>query len=337
MTSVADSGAQPARAGRSSQLPRLVAGQLGWGVATILLISIVTFFGTNLKSPTELAKASLGQYVSPRQAEVFIQQNHLDRPVVTRYVSWLGQLARGDLGTSVITRRPVSADVMPRLYRTMILTFATLLVSIPLGVFAAVWSARRRGRRPEVALNTVAVILTACPEFVTGLALILIFAVILGWLPVDSGAGIAFGSLSAQIQSYVLPVGTLALSSVPFILRTCRSSVREALTAPYVRAATLRGVKRRRVVWNHAVRIASPTILTAVGLNAVYLLSGVIVVENVFDFPGLGQALLAAVGNGDATTVQAIAVLLGAVFVAISVVMDVIAVLLNPRARAGTA
>lgn len=337
MTTVVDSSAQlaPARSGR--QLPRLIATQVGWGIATILLISIVTFFGTNLKSPTELAKASLGQYISSRQAHVFTKQNHLDRPVVYRYATWLGQLAQGNLGTSVITHRPVSEDVTPRLYRTLILTFATLLVSIPLGVGTAVWSARRRGRRPEVAVNTVAVVLTACPEFVTGLALILVFAVLLGWLPVDSGAGIAFGSISAQIHSYVLPVCTLALSSVPFILRTCRASVYEALTAPYVRSATLRGVSRRRVVWNHAVRTASPTILTAVGLNAVYLLSGVIVVENVFDFPGLGQALVAAVGNGDATTVQAIAILLGAVFVAISVAMDVIAVLLNPRARAGTA
>lgn len=299
------------------------------------MISLVTFFGSSFKSPTELAKASLGQYITHKQAQEFIQQNHLDRPVAERYVTWLGNLARGDLGTSAITHRRVSTDVKPRLARTLTLALVTLVIAVPVGLAAALWSARRRGRRSDVALNAGAVVVSACPEFVIGLALLLLFAVVWHLLPVDSGLGIAFGGTTAQVKAYILPTATLVIASVPFIMRTCRSSVSTVLAAPYVRAATLRGVSRRRVTWNHAMRNAAPTVLTAVGLNAVYLLSGVIVVENVFDFPGLGQALVAAVGNGDTTTVQAIGIVLGATFIMISLVMDAIATLLNPRARAG--
>lgn len=325
----------PTSRGSRLNVLAILARHVGWGLVTILLISIVTFFGSSLKSPTEMAKASLGQYITQKQAEAFIQQNNLDRPVASRYVTWLGDIAHGDLGTSVITHRPVSQDVLPRLWRTLILALVTLIIAVPAGLAAAVWSARRRGRRSDIGLNIVAVVISACPEFVIGLALLLVFAVFWGVLPVDSGLGIAFGSTSAKVKAYVLPTATLVIASVPFIMRTCRAAVSSALAASYVRAATLRGVSRRRGTWNHAMRNAAPTVLTAVGLNAVYLLSGVIVVENVFDFPGLGQALVAAVGNGDTITVQAIAILLGVTFVLISLVMDAIATLLNPRARAG--
>jgi peptide/nickel transport system permease protein len=312
-----------------------LARHLAWGLVTVFLVSLVTFFGSSLKSPTELAQASLGRFITHKQTEVFIQANRLDRPLVVRYGSWLGQISRGDLGTSVITHRRVSTDVMPRLYRTLILTGLTLLLALPLGLALAIWSARRQGRPVDVVANSLAVVIAASPEFVIGLAFLLVFGVAWKILPIDSGQAIAFGSTTARIKSYVLPIATLVTVSVPFIMRTCRVAVSEVLSASYVRAATLRGVPRRRVVWNHALRNAAPTILNSVGLNAVYLLSGVIVVENVFAFPGLGQALVAAVGNGDTTTVQAIAVILGGTFVLMSTAIDTLAVALNPRSRAG--
>lgn len=336
MTAEASAGQSEPRAAHWNVLA-IIARHCGWGLVTLLLITLVTFFGSSLKSPTELAKASLGQYITPAQAQAFIKQNDLDRPVAARYVTWLGNIAHGDLGTSVITHRPVTDDIMPRLYRTLILTAITLLIAVPIGLAGAVWSARRRGRRSDISVNVVAVVISACPEFVIGIGLLLLFGVVLKWLPVDSGLGIAFGSASAKAKAYVLPTATLVIASVPFIMRTCRATVSSVLAASYVRAATLRGVSRRRATWTHAMRNAAPTVLTAIGLNAVYLLSGVIVVENVFDFPGLGQALVAAVGNGDTTTVQAIAILLGTIFVLISLVMDGIAAILNPRARSGAA
>ena len=305
------------------------------GLVTLLVISVITFFGTSLKSPEDLAKASLGRYITPAQTQAFIETNHLDRPVVVRYFDWLGNVVVGDFGTSYITHRPVSQDVLPRLKRTLLLTLLTLLVAVPLGVALGVHSARRWGTRDDIAVNAVAVILSAFPEFVIGLLLLIVLAVDLKLLPVDSGQGLAFGGFAQQAKAYVLPALTLVIASVPFIMRNTRVAVREALAAPYTRAAVLHGVPRRRVVWNHAVRNAASPILTAVAINVIYLLAGVIVVENVFDFPGLGQDLVAAVGNGDTVTVQAVAMLLGAIFVVVSFSTDALASALNPGSRGG--
>jgi peptide/nickel transport system permease protein len=305
------------------------------GLVTLFVISLITFFGTSLKSPEELAKASLGRYITPAQAQAFIETNHLDRPVVVRYVDWLGNVVTGDFGTSYITHRPVSVDVGPRLKRTVLLTLLTLLVAVPVGVAFGVHSARRWGTRGDVAANALAVIVSAFPEFVIGLLLLVVLAVDLKVLPVDSGQGLAFGSFGQQAKAYVLPALTLVIASVPFIMRNTRVAVREALAAPYTRAAVLHGVPRRRVVWHHAARNAASPILNAVAINVIYLLAGVIVVENVFDFPGLGQDLVAAVGSGDTVTVQAVAMLLGAIFVVVSFGTDALATALNPGTRGG--
>lgn len=315
-------------AGRGNLVRHLVGA-----LATLLVISLITFFGTSLKSPEELAKASLGRYITPAQAQAFISTNRLDRPLVIRYVDWLGNVVRGQFGTSYITHRAVSVDVGPRLKRTLLLTVVTLLVAVPLGVGLGVRSARRWGTRQDMAMNVVAVVISAFPEFVIGLLLLIIFAVDLQWLRVDSGQGLAFGTLAEQIKAYVLPAVTLVIASVPFIMRNTRVAVREALAAPYTRAAVLHGVPRRRVVWHHAVRNAASPILNAVAINVIYLLAGVIVVENVFDFPGLGQDLVSAVGTGDTITVQAVAMLLGAIFIVVSFATDAIAGALNPATR----
>lgn len=299
-------------------------------ILTLFVISLITFFGTSLKSPEQLAKASLGRYITPAQAQTFIQANNLDRPVEVRYVDWLGNFLQGHFGTSYITHRPVSVDVVPRLKRTLLLTLATLLFAVPVGVALGVRSARRWGKPDDLVMNVGAVVLAAFPEFVIGLFLLIVLAVDLKWLPVDSGQGLAFGSLHAQIEAYVLPTLTLVLVSVPFIMRNTRVVVRETLSAPYTRAAILHGVPRRRVIWHHAVRNAASPILTAVAINVIYLLAGVIVVENVFDFPGLGQDLVSAVTTGDTITVQAVAMLLGAIFIVVSFATDAAANALNP-------
>ena len=311
-----------------------VAGRhLVSALVTLFVISLITFFATSLKSPEQLAKASLGRYITPAQSLAFIKEYHLNRPLVVRYFDWLANFVRGNFGTSYITHRPVRLDVLPRLERTLLLTLATLVVAVPVGLATGVLSARRWGTRSDLAMNICAVVLSAFPEFVIGLFLLLLFAVDLKLLPVDSGQGLAFGTLSAQIKAYILPTATLVVASVPFIMRNTRVAVREALAAPYTRAAVLHGIPRRRVVWHHAMRNAAGPILNAVALNVIYLLAGVIVVENVFDFPGLGQDLVASVGTGDTITVQAVAMLLGATFIGVSLATDALAGALNPLVR----
>jgi peptide/nickel transport system permease protein len=316
--------------------PRLRAAlsRIGWAVGTLLLISVVTFFSTSLKSPEELAKTSLGRFVTDEQIASFVERHDLDRPVLARYGHWLGNAAQGDFGTSVVNDRPVRAEIMPRLGRTLLLSLLALVIAIPVGIILGVWSARRWGTRADLSVNVIAVVVSAFPEFVIGLVLLMIFSVTLAWLPVDSGNQLAFGDFGNKLQAYVLPTATLVLASIPYMLRNTRVAAREALVAPYTRAAVLRGLPRHRVVWDHAMRNAATPIINAVAINLVYLLSGVIVVENLFGFPGLGQALVGAVGNGDTIMVQAIALLMGAMFISISVAADLIAVLFNPRLKA---
>jgi peptide/nickel transport system permease protein len=171
------------------------------------------------------------------------------------------------------------------------------------------------------------------PEFVIGIGLMMLLGVTLGWLPIDS-SGISFGGFQAQARAYVLPALTLVLGVLPYVGRVSRVAAREAFVAPYTRAAVLRGLSRRRVVWDYSMRNAATPIVNTVAVNLVYLLGGVIVVENVFGFPGIGQALAQAILRGDAIMTQAIAVVMGAMFIGISLVADVLVVYFNPRLRA---
>jgi peptide/nickel transport system permease protein len=192
--------------------------------------------------------------------------------------------------------------------------------------------ARHVGSGRDLTLLVGTVVLAALPEFVVGIALILLFGTTLGILPVDS-SGLAFGSLEDRVLAYVLPALTLVLVMVPYLARMARACMREALLSPYAEAATLRGLSPRTVTWTHAFPNAAVPLVNAVAINIVYLLGGVIVVENVFGFPGIGQQLVRAIENGDTISVQAIALVMGAMFIAISLAADLLVTALNPRLR----
>ena len=174
--------------------------------------------------------------------------------------------------------------------------------------------------------------LTALPEFVTGMALILVFGVALHWLPIDSTA-LNFQSGWSAWASYVLPVLSMLLVSAPYTIRIARSAIRESLSAPHTRTAVLAGLSRRRVVALYAVLPAAVPIINTLALNLVYLISGVVVIENVFSFPGIGRRLVEAITTSDIETVQAIAIVMGAMFIAITLIADMAAAIVNPRLR----
>jgi peptide/nickel transport system permease protein len=313
-----------------------VLRQLGVALLTLLVISIVTFAATNYKSPEDVARQALGREAAKVQLDAYLKEHGLDKPIYVRYGNWLGDFVRGDFGTSVVTDRPVRDDIGPRFVRTFLLSLIALAVALPLSVALGVFMARRIGQWSDFTLLIGTVIVAAMPEFVVGIGLLMLFAVTLGWLPVDS-SGISFGGFEAQAKAYVLPALTLVLAMVPHIARIARVSAREAFGAPFVQAAVLRGLSRRRVTWDHGMRNAAVPLVNAVAINIVYLLSGVIVVENVFAFPGIGQALVQAIGGGDVITVQAIALVMGAMFIAISLAADLLAVYFNPRLRTAPA
>jgi peptide/nickel transport system permease protein len=236
-----------------------------------------------------------------------------------------------------VTDTSVSSNVVPRFVRTLILSLVALLVAIPISVALGVYQARRIGKASDMTLLTGSVVVAALPEFVVGIGLLYLFAIELGWLPTDSATALTFASsFTDQVKAYVLPAATLVLAMIPYIARIARSSVREALGAPYTQAAVLRGLPRRTVIWDHAMRNASVPLVNAVAVNVVYLLSGVIVVEWVFAFPGIGQGLVQATSTSDAFNVEAIALLSGAFFIAVSLAADIAVAFLNPRLKGAT-
>jgi peptide/nickel transport system permease protein len=321
-----------------SQRPRAIGRQVGVGLLTLLVISIVTFGMMSVRSADQIAREKFGNQVTTEQVEAFAHEFGLDKPVYERYGKWLWHFVRGDMGTSYVTNTSVSSNVLPRFERTLILSLVSLLIALPVSVLLGVFQARRVGSGTDLALLIGSVVVAALPEFVIGIGLLFLFAVTLGWLPVDSATALTFASsFTEEAKAYVLPAATLILAMVPYIVRIARGSIREALGAPYTQAAVLRGLSRRTVIWDHVMRNAGVPLVNAVAINIVYLLSGVIVVEYVFAFPGIGAGLVQATSTSDAFTVQAIALLMGAMFIVVSLLADVLVAYLNPRLKASAA
>jgi peptide/nickel transport system permease protein len=316
---------------------RAIARQLAAAVATLLVISIVVFGFMSLRTPSEIAHQKFGNQITPEQITAFAQSVGLDKPVWERYGIWLSHFVRGDMGTSFVTNSPVSDNVVPRFKKTLVLSALAILISLPISVAIGVFQARRVGSVTDLSLLMGSTVVAALPEFVVGILLLFLFARVLGWLPTDSTALVFPTSFKNEAEAYVLPAATLVLAIVPYIARIARGSLREALGAPYTQAAVLRGLPRRTVVWDHAMRNAGVPLINAVAVNIVYLLSGVIVVENVFAFPGIGQGLVQSIQTTDVYNVLAIAMMMGALFVIVSVVADIFAAYLNPRLKATVA
>jgi peptide/nickel transport system permease protein len=302
-------------------------------VVTLLLISLIVFVATHALG-IDVGLRALGRQATPEQLAEFNHQHGLDRPVYVQYGAWLADFVRGDWGTSSLNERAVFSIVVPRLGYTLILAVAAILIALPLSIAFGIYLARPGSRVRELSFSIGNVGVAAVPVFVIGIVLIYLFSVQLGLTPVDS-TGLSFGSPGAKIAAFILPTITLVISLIPHISRLTQVSVRETMTTPYARAAVLRGLPRRTITMRHLMPNASSPIVNAVALDLIWLIGGVIIVENVFGFPGLGTLLVQSIAAGDLITVQAVAVITGALFIAISLVADMLVTLFNPRLRNG--
>jgi peptide/nickel transport system permease protein len=262
----------------------------------------------------------------------FVEENGLDRSVVVRYLDWLWDALRGDWGTTLATKLPVQELVIPAFVRTAELAALALLWSLPVAILLGMVMARRKGI-VDMTLLVGMVMVAALPEFVIAIGVLLIFAVRLQWLPVDAAA-LQFGSGIDVFLAYVPAALTLGIAFIPYVSRITRASVAESLAAPYTRGAVLRGLPRRRVVWGHAMRTASVPLVNAISLVMIYAMGGVIVVENVFGFPGLGRLLVQSITQGDTNVVLIIVMLLGTLFILLALIADLLVVRLNPKLKA---
>jgi ABC-type dipeptide/oligopeptide/nickel transport system permease component len=255
----------------------------------------------------------------------------LDQPFHIQLLRYFGNLARLDLGNSAVTRDPIGHELAPRYQATLELAVASMLVAVAIGVGVGILSATRPNTPADAVATTLSLAGLSMPSFVLGLLLMLVFALYLGWLPPSGRPASAF---SAEGFRYLLlPAVTLGLQGAGLLVRLTRSQMLEVLREDYVRTARAKGMRERWVVYRHALRNAMIPIVTALGLQFGFLLSGAIVVESVFAFPGVGRYLVQSVLNRDFPAVQSSVLLVSLTFVAVNLLVDALYALLDPRIR----
>jgi peptide/nickel transport system permease protein len=311
-------------------LAAYVLRRLAVGVILVFLVSLLVFAATQaLGDP---ASSILGRTATPEAKEAFRERLGLDRPVHQQYWDWLSGFVVGDFGESLATGRPVSEYLGPRMSNTLALAAATLLVMIPLAIVLGVWSGVRKNGLVDRAVASFSLGAIAIPEFVIGTLLALVVAVQLGLVPPNSLVPPGDNPLTHP-DLLALPVVTLTLVGLAYIVRILRAGVIEVMESEYVQMARLNGLPERRVVWGHGLRNASATTVQVIAQTVMWLVSGVVIVEVVFAYPGFGQAVITAVSQRDITVVQAAVLLVAAIYIVINIVADVIVVLLVPKLR----
>ena len=302
------------------------------GILTLFLVSILVFLATQVL-PGNAAYAVLQNTATPARIRALEAQLHLNSPVTEQYWRWISGVLQGNLGTSLASGQSVSSLVGSRIANSAVLVVIAGLISTALGVVLGVWAAAQRDRWPDHALSLVALTLAALPEFVVAIVLIIIFStMLLHVLPAVSIVPPGASPLSYP-NLLILPVATLVLVTVPYTFRMARGATAEALESDYVEMATLKGMPRRRVLFVHALLNATAATIQVVGLNLLYLAGGIVVVEYVFNYPGLGQGLVSAVADRDIPVVQFIVLLLAGFYVFVNIASDVLALAVTPRRR----
>jgi peptide/nickel transport system permease protein len=310
---------------------RLILIRAGIGLLTLWAASLVVFLGTQLL-PGDAAQAALGQQATPQLVAALRADLGLDRPVFVRYWEWLGGFVQGDFGLSLPSKEPVASILGNRIRNTAVLALMTVVILIPLSMFLGIWSAVRRDRTIDHGIAGVTLALISTPEFVVGSLLALVLAVKFGWLPPASLVD-ADAPVFSQWTMFVLPVLTLLAAEVAQITRMIRATMIDVLESDYVMMARLKGVPEMRVLLRHALPNALAPTFQVLAFNVAWLVGGVVVVENVFQFPGLGLALANAVASRDQPTVEAITMLITGLYIAANLLADIGVIALNPRLR----
>jgi len=317
-------------------LLKLLLIRLGLGLLTLFLVSVVVFVATQAL-PGDAAKAILGKDSADTvRYEALRKELRLDRPILEQYTSWLGGVARGDLGNSLVGGgAKVTALLGARIVNSTTLVLLAALFSIPISIVIGALSAIWRDSKFDNVVNIGNLSLAALPEFVIGIVLVLLFATtVFQWLPSVSNVD-SLTPLRNQMLLFVLPVMTLVLAVIPYVSRMLRASTVEVLESEYVMMARLKGLSESRVLWHHALPNAIVPTIQVIAINIAWLAGGIVTVEYLFGFPGIGTALVDAVANRDMPVVQALVLLIAAVYVVLNLIADILTILISPRLRTG--
>ena len=302
------------------------------GILVLILVSILVFLATQAL-PGDPARAILGRSATPASLAALRRQLHLDQPVLTQYWTWVTGLLHGNLGTSLAAQEPVSTLLAPKLVNSAVLVAIAAVLSIPVSIAIGAWAALKREKVFDTTSSNLLLVLAALPEFVVAVVLIILFATtVFNVLPGTST--VPPGSRPwDDWAALVLPTLTLVLAVAPYVARIMRASMIEVLESDYVEMARLKGLPERTVLVRHALPNALGPVFQVIALNLAYLAGGIIVVEYVFNYTGIGSALREAVVNHDLPVVQALAMLLAAVYVILNLLADVATILVTPKLR----
>ena len=310
---------------------RIIASRIGLGFVTLLAVSVVIFVLTQIL-PGDVASSVLGQNATPENLTAFRHELGLDKPAFARYFVWLFGALHGDFGVALTNRRDIIQELWPRFKNTLFLASYAALIALPIAVGFGVLAAIREGRITDRLANILALLAISMPEFFVGYVLILNFAVNNTWFPslATVSSDMSFGE---RVWTVTLPAVTLTLLVTAHMLRMTRNSVLSIMSTPYIEMAFLKGLTRARVVTRHALPNAAAPIISVIALNLAYLVVGVVVVENVFTYPGVGQYMIDAVTKRDVPVIEACGMVFATVFITLNTFADVMAILLNPRLR----
>ena len=310
----------------------LVGRRLVLAVVTLFIISLIVFLGVEAL-PGDTATAYLGQSATPESLAALREEFGLNAPMHERYISWLGGILKGDLGESMVKRKPVAELIGNRFRNTVVLAMAAAFIGIPLAIVLGVLAGLMRDKWPDVFVSTTSIVGMTLPGFVTATVLIYVFAIRLEWFPAITLVP-TDAPVTELLPNIVLPIITLTLIMVAHILRLVRTNMIDVMTSDYVQMARLKGVPERQIVFRHALPNAMLPTINVVALTLAWLLGGVAIIETVFNYPGIGKLMIGAITDRDFVLVQGIAIILAAIFISLNLIADLLALVLNPRLRA---
>ena len=299
-------------------------------LVTLLVVSMAIFTITEVL-PGDVAVMILKQDATEERLAKVREKLDLDRPAHMRYLSWIGGVVQGDLGNSYVSDQPISKILPRRINHSLILALFALLFGVPIAVIAGIWAGVRPDSLGDRLVSVISLVGISLPEFVTGVVLMLVFASTLELLPPVST--LAGESPLARPQVLVMPAITLTGVLFAYIMRMTRANVMEVMQTHYVRTAILKGLPMRRVIFRHVVPNAMLPTITIIAQNFGWMLGGLIIVENVFAYPGLGQLLLSAINKRDVPLLEAVSLVIAATYAISNLLADISYAMLNPRIR----
>jgi peptide/nickel transport system permease protein len=303
------------------------------GIIVLILVSFVVFLATQAL-PGDPARAILGRSATPASLAALRRQLHLNQPVISQYWTWVTGLLHGNLGNSLAAQEPVSTLLGPRLVNSAVLVAIAAVLSIPLSIAIGSWAAFKREKAFDMVSSNLLLVLAALPEFVVAVVLVILFATTVFPRALPAISTVPPGSHPwNNAAALVLPTLTLVIAVAPYVARIMRASMIEVLESDYVEMARLKGLPERTVLLRHALPNALGPVFQVIALNLAYLAGGIIVVEYVFNYTGIGSAIQESVVNHDLPVIQALAMLIAAVYVILNLLADVATILVTPRLR----